>query len=177
MTLFEIYKTYFTIGMVTFGGGYAMIGIMERELVTRLNWLEKPEFLDMLALSQSLPGALAVNMAAMSGNRIHPKFGALTAYAGVVTPSLIVIYLIARFFEPYMDLPMVQAVFSGINPGVIGLMLASVLQMGKSIKPLQFNVLLGLFGLCGITVLGWHPLVMIVVSGLAGFLMKGKVAL
>lgn len=174
MTLFEIYKTYFTIGIMTFGGGYAMIGIMERELVTRLKWIEKEEFVDMIALSQSLPGALAVNMAAMSGNRIHPKFGALTAYGGVITPSLLVIYIIARFFEPYMDLPVVQAIFSGINPAVIGLMLASVFQMGKAIKPVQFNVLLGLFGLCGITVLGWHPLVMIVVSGIAGFLIKGR---
>ncbi len=175
MRLFEIYKTYFTIGIVTFGGGYAMIGIMERELVTRRKWIEKEEFLDMIALSQSLPGALAVNMAAMSGNRIHPKFGALAAYGGVITPSLLVIYIIARFFEPYMDVPVVQAIFSGINPAVIGLMLASVFQMGKAIKPVHFNVLLGLFGLCGITVLGWHPLVMILVSGIVGFLMKGRV--
>lgn len=177
MTLMQIYRTYFTIGIMTFGGGYAMIGIMERELVTRLKWIEKPEFLDMIALSQSLPGALAVNMAAMSGSRIHPRHGAFVAYAGVITPSLLVIYVIAKFFEPYMDLPMVKAVFTGINPAVIGLMLASVFQMGKSIKPLQFNVLMGVFGLCGIAVLGWHPLIMILTAGAAGFLMKGRATL
>ncbi len=177
MTLLEIYSVYFRIGIMTFGGGYAMIGIMEREVVTRRGWIEKPEFLDMVALTQSLPGALAVNLAAMSGSRMRPRWGAITAYAGVITPSLLVIYIIARFFEPYMDLPLVRAVFSGINPAVIGLMLASVLQLGRSIKPVPFNLLLGAFGLCAITVLGWHPLVMILVAGIIGFMMKGRVVL
>ncbi len=175
MTLLQIFRTYFKIGIMTFGGGYAMIGVMEREVVSRLKWIDKHEFLDMVALSQSLPGALAVNLAAMSGNRIHSKWGAPAAYAGVIAPSLLVIYIIARFFEPYMDLPLVRGVFSGINPAVIGIMLASVLQLGKSIKPLTFNILLGVFGLCGVTLLNWHPLVMILVAGAAGFFMKGRV--
>lgn len=175
MTLLQIYKTYFKIGIMTFGGGYAMIAIMEREVVGRLKWIEKQDFLDMVALSQSLPGALAVNLAAMSGSRLHPRWGAPCAYGGVITPSLIIIYIIARFFEPYMDLPMVRAAFMGINPAVIGLMLASVLQLGRSLKPVAFNILLCAFGLCTITVLGWHPLVMVLLSGAAGFLIKGRV--
>lgn len=177
MTLFNIYRTYFKIGIMTFGGGYAMIALMEREVVFRLKWLEKEEFLDMAALSQSLPGAIAVNLSAMSGSRIRPRGGALAAYAGVITPSLLTIYLIARFFEPYMDLPWVRAAFYGLNPAVIGLMLASVLQLGRALKPVPMNLLLGAFGLCGVTVLGWHPLVMIVGAGVAGYLMKGRVAL
>ncbi len=177
MTLLKIYQTYFKIGLMTFGGGYAMIAIMEREVVSHLKWLEKKEFLDMAALSQSLPGAIAVNLSAMSGSRLHQRWGAVTAYAGVITPSLLVIYIIARFFEPYMDRPLVRAVFYGINPAVIGLMLASVFQLGKAIKPVPMNLLLGAFGLCGVTVLGWHPLVMILGAGIAGFLMKGRVTL
>lgn len=176
MTLLDIYKTYFRIGIMTFGGGYAMIAIMEREVVYRLKWLEKAEFLDMVALSQSLPGALAVNLSAMSGGRIRPRWGALAAYAGVITPSLLVIYLIARFFEPYMDLPMVRAAFMGLNPAVIGLMMASVFQLGRAIQPIPFNLLLLAFGLCTIALLGWHPLVMILLAGAAGFLMKRRVS-
>lgn len=177
MTLIQIYKTYFRIGIMTFGGGYSMIAIMEREVVTRLKWLEEREFLDMVALSQSLPGAIAVNLSSMSGSRMRSKWGALAAYGGVITPSLLIIYIIARFFEPYMDLPMVRAIFAGINPAVIGLMLASVFKLGRAIKPVPFNLLLGAFGLGAITVFGWHPLVMILAAGSAGFLMKGRVTL
>lgn len=177
MTLLQIYRTYFKIGMMTFGGGYSMIAIMEREVVSRLQWLEKAEFLDMVALSQSLPGAIAVNLSTMSGSRIRPRWGAIAAYGGVITPSLVIIYIIARFFEPYMDLPVIRAIFAGLNPAVIGLMLASVFQLGRAIRPVPFNLLLGAFGLCAITVLGWHPLVMILAAGVAGFLMKGRVSL
>lgn len=176
MTLRQIYQTYFKIGIMTFGGGYSMIAIMEREVVGRLKWLDKAEFLDMVALSQSLPGAIAVNLSSMSGDRIRPRWGAITAYAGVITPSLLIIYIIARFFEPYMDLPVVRAIFAGINPAVIGLMLSSVFQLGRAIKPVPFNILLGLFGLGAITVLGWHPLIMVFIAGAAGFLVKGRVA-
>lgn len=175
MTLLKIFVEYFRIGILTFGGGYAMIAMMDREIVTRLKWLEKEEYLDMVVLSQSLPGALAVNMAAMSGSRIRGRKGALAAYAGIITPSLLVIYLIARFFEPYMDHPLVQAAFSGLNPAVIGIMMASVLQLGRAIQPVPFNLLLLAFGMGSVAVLGWHPLVMIFIAGCAGFLMKGRV--
>lgn len=177
MTLARIYAAYFKIGIMTFGGGYAMVAMMEREVVSRLEWLDKGEFLDMVALSQSLPGALAVNLAAMSGSRIRPRWGALTAYAGVITPSLLIIYIIARFLQPYMDLPLVRAAFAGLNPAVIGLMMASVLQLGKSIRPVTFNLLMGLFGMTAIAFLGWHPLLMVFVAGVAGYLVKGRVAI
>jgi len=177
MSLLRIYTAYFKIGIMTFGGGYAMIAMMEREVVSRLGWLDKDTFLDMVALSQSLPGALAVNLSAMSGSRIHSRWGALTAYAGVITPSLAIIYLIARFFEPYMDLPVVRAAFAGLNPAVIGLMLASVLQLGRAVRPVPFNLLLMLFGMTAVAFWGWHPLLMILAAAGAGYLMKGRVTL
>lgn len=103
------------------------------------------------------------------------RFGAVTAYAGVVTPSLLVIYLIARFFEPYMEAPLARAAFQGLNPAVIGFMLASVLQLGRSIRPGAFNLTLLLFGCVAVAVLGWHPLV-ILAAGAAGYFMKGRLS-
>lgn len=174
VTPLHVFAAFFRIGITTFGGGYAMIAMMEREAVARLGWLDKQEYLDMVALSQSLPGALAVNLSAMAGSRLNQRWGAWLAYAGVVTPSLLIIYLIARFFEPYMDSPMVRAMFSGMNPAIIGLMAASVYQLWRSIKPVPLNIALGAFGLAAVSVLGWHPLLMILIAGGAGFFLKGR---
>lgn len=168
-----VFSTFLYIGCITFGGGYAMLGVMERELVGRRQWLTAEEFLDMTALSQSLPGPLAVNMSALLGRRLNPVWGAWAAYAGVVAPSLIIIGLIAQFLEPYMNSPWVRAAFWGLNPAVLGLMLASLLQLGRNLEKVPFNVILGLFAFGAMIVLHWHPIVVILLAGAAGYLVVG----
>jgi len=173
MNFQTVFLTFVYIGCITFGGGYAMLGAMERELVGRKGWLTSEEFLDMTALSQSLPGPLAVSMASLLGRRLNPVWGSWAAYAGVILPSLIIIGLIAQFLEPYMSSPWIRAAFWGLNPAVLGMMLASLFQLGGGLKREKFNVLLAGFAFAGLVFLHWHPIVIIVIAGFAGYWVRG----
>lgn len=132
MIFLQLFWSFFKIGSFTIGGGYAMVPIIEEELVRKRRWIESSEFVDMLALSQSAPGILAVNISIATGYRIRGIGGAITATLGTVLPSFIIILLIAMFFQRFQDNEVVERIFKGIRPAVVALIAAPLIRMGKS---------------------------------------------
>lgn len=130
----KLFFTFLKIGAFTFGGGWAMISIMEKEIVHRNHWIEKTEFLDLLAVAQSLPGILAVNISVAVGDKLRSTRGSIVAALGTILPSFVMILLIAIFLTPEMikSNPTVSAIFKGIRPAVVALIVAPVLTTAKS---------------------------------------------
>ena len=132
----QLFGTFFKIGAFTFGGGWAMISIIEREIVTKYHWVRREEFLDLLAVAQSLPGILAVNIAVSVGDSLRGKRGSVAAALGTIMPSFVIILCIALFLTP--DLingnRVVSAIFRGIRPAVVALIVAPVISAAKAAK-------------------------------------------
>lgn len=130
----KLFLTFAKIGAFTFGGGWAMISIIEREVVDRHRWLDKAEFLDLLAVAQSLPGILAVNISVVVGDKLRGLKGAVTAAAGTIMPSFLIILAIAMFLTPesITSDPTLTAIFKGIRPVVVALILAPVFTTARS---------------------------------------------
>lgn len=128
---FRLFWAFFKIGAFTFGGGYAMIPLIQREVVDRKKWLEDEEFISMLAIAQSVPGPISLNTAVFVGNKIRGIKGSLIAGLGIILPSFIVILLIAMVFTEFKNNPGVERVFKGIRPAVVALIAAPLWNMGK----------------------------------------------
>ena len=172
----SLFATFFKIGAFTFGGGWAMISIIEREVVDKHRWIKKEEFLDLLAVAQSLPGILAVNIATAVGERIRGIRGSIVAAAGTILPSFLIILAIAIFLTPDIikNNRVISAIFMGIRPAVVALIIAPVLTSAKAAKlqwktvwiPFVVALMIWLdFGLIS------NPIFFIVLGGLGGFLM------
>lgn len=129
-----LFLTFAKIGAFTFGGGWAMISIIEREVVDKRHWLDRTEFLDLLAVAQSLPGILAVNISVVVGDKLKGLKGAIAAATGTITPSFLIILLIAMFLTPetIINNPTLAAIFKGIRPAVVALIIAPVFTTAKS---------------------------------------------
>lgn len=130
--LWTIFVSFFRVGLLTFGGGYSIIPMLEKEAINKYNWLTKEELLDFFAVSQCIPGVIATNMAVMVGNKVKKAPGAIAASVGVVCPSLIIIMLIAAFLQNFADLAIVQNAFWGIRVVVAALIAGVVLSMFKT---------------------------------------------
>lgn len=128
----ELFLIFFKIGAFTFGGGYAMIPLIRNEVVNKKGWLEDEEFMDMLAIAQSMPGPISLNTALFVGNKRLGFKGSLFSGAGIILPSFIVILLIAMVFTQFKDNPVVERIFKGIRPAVVALIVAPLLSLGKS---------------------------------------------
>ena len=178
------------IGLFTFGGGYAMIALLESELVAKRNWLEKDEFLDMVAVAESTPGPVAVNMATFVGASQGGLLGSLLATLGVVLPSFVIILLIAAILKNLRKYAGVNAFLSGVRPCVVAMILATALSMALSTL-LGFGSLqgglhpdaraLGVFGVLAAVHLVWKacrkksppPIAMIALSAVLGIVFWG----
>jgi Chromate transport protein ChrA len=128
----EIFLVFFKIGAFTFGGGYAMIPLIRNEVVSKKRWLDDNEFIDMLAIAQSMPGPIALNTALFVGNKRLGFKGSLFSGAGVILPSFIVILVIAIVFTQFKENPVIERIFRGIRPAVVALIAAPLLGLGKS---------------------------------------------
>lgn len=129
-----LFWTFAKIGAFTFGGGWAMISIIEREVVDKRHWLERTEFLDLLAVAQSLPGILAVNIAVVVGDKLRSLKGSLAASAGTIMPCFLIILAIAMFLTPetITENPVLSAIFKGIRPVVVALIIAPVVTTARA---------------------------------------------
>jgi len=130
--LFMLFFTFAKIGAFTFGGGYAMLELMKTELCHKKNWCEEAELLDYFALSQCTPGVIAVNTATFVGRKVKGIFGGIVATLGVVTPSFIIITVIAQFLQNFAQYQITQHVFGGIRIIVAVLVVNAVFTMGKA---------------------------------------------
>lgn len=132
----RLFATFFKIGAFTFGGGWAMISIIEREIVDKYHWIERDDFLDLLAIAQSMPGILAVNIATSVGDKLRGPKGSMVAAAGTILPSFLIILAIAIFLTPDIikNNSVISAIFMGIRPAVVALIIAPVLTSAKAAK-------------------------------------------
>ncbi len=130
----QLFYTYLKIGTFTLGGGYAMLPLIQREVVDRKGWIDEEEFLNMIALAQAAPGLTAVNSAIFIGWRVGGWKGVCGAVLGAVLPSFLIILAIAMVFQEWKEYPAVEAAFKGIRPAVVALIAAPLFKMAKSAK-------------------------------------------
>lgn len=150
----QLFLAFFRVGLFTFGGGLAMLPMFQKELVQKQAWLTDEEMVDIFALSQAIPGIIAVNSAAFAGRRQRGLAGAIVATLGVITPSIVIIILIAAFFSNLDKSQEVQKVLKGINVAVGVLLFSALLNLAKSTIKDWFSVLLGLAAF--FIILFWH---------------------
>ena len=132
--LLELFTTFFKIGLFTFGGGFAMIPLIEREVIERKRWIERKDFVDMLVLAQSVPGPVAVNTAVFVGYKRAGVAGAVAATLGTVLPSFLTILLLALFFAEVRDNRYVDAAFRAMRPAVVALIVAPLVGLTKGMR-------------------------------------------
>ncbi len=137
-----LFLTMLKIGLFTFGGGYAMIALLENEFVSRKKWLEQDEFLDVAAIAESTPGPIAINAATYIGYKRAGILGSVMATLGVCLPSFLIIYAISLFFDVFLSLTYAQYAFKGIQVCVIYLILSAGLKMFRKIKKTAFNIII-----------------------------------
>lgn len=140
--ILHMFITFFKIGAFTFGGGYAMIPLIEREVVDKNNWLSKEEFIDVIAISQSFPGALAINSCTFIGYKIGGTLGAVLGLLGVALPSFIIILIIAMAFNSFRNLKIVNLIFRGINAAVPVLILVGVNSLARVLDKNITNIII-----------------------------------
>ena len=138
--LCSLFASMFKIGLFTFGGGYAMIGLLEREFVEKKKWLSHDEFMDLIVIAESTPGPIAINCATYIGYKVGKWSGAVVATLGMVIPSLSIIYFISLFFEQFLAITWVSSAFCGIQACVVFLILSAGLKMLKKMKKTAFSV-------------------------------------
>lgn len=161
------------IGLFTFGGGYAMIALLEGELVSKKKWIDREEFLDVVAIAESTPGPIAINAATYIGYKKAGVLGALLATLGVCLPSFVIIYLISLFFDAFLSFSIVAYAFRGIQIGVIYLILSAGVKMFKGIKknPFNLSILIGtatLMVIFSLLAVKFSAIIYILVSGALG---------
>jgi len=164
----DIYMTFFKIGLFTFGGGYAMLPLIEREMVDRKKWVKEEDIVDVFALSQTMPGAIALNSSTLIGYRLGGMKASLCAMLGVITPSIIIITLIALFFNSYLDEPIVKAAFIGIRSGIVALVLKAGLRIAKAAVKDRLTLILCILAVFSIVVLDMNAIFLIIAGGSIG---------
>lgn len=168
-TLTRLFATFFRIGAFTIGGGYAMIPLIENDIVVKNKWIEREEFLDLIAVAQSCPGVFAVNISTFIGYKLFQTRGAIVAAFGAAMPSFCIILAIAMFFKQFEDIPWVAACFNGIRPAVVAMIAAPAFSLAKSAKINFANCWIPLASALLIWLLGVNPIFIILAAGIGGY--------
>lgn len=166
----QLFITFFRIGAFTLGGGYAMIPIIESDVVDKRQWINREEFLDLIAVAQSCPGVFAINISTFIGYKLRGNIGALTAALGAALPSFLIILCIAMFFHQFQDVKWVAACFNGIRPAVVALIAAPTFKLAKSAKINLANCWIPIASAALIWLMGVNPIYIIIAAGAAGYL-------
>ncbi len=164
------FGTFFKIGLFTIGGGYAMVPLIEEEIVNKKQWIAKEDFIDLLAIAQSVPGVFAVNLSIFIGYKLRKFPGALAMALGTILPSFLIILGIALFFQRFKEYEAVENIFKGIRPAVVALIAAPTFNMAKSAKINKYNVWIPIVSALLIWLLGVSPVYIIALAGVGGFI-------
>ena len=164
MLYLQLFWTYLKIGTFTIGGGYVMLSMIEREIVERKAWIDREEFMNMIALAQAAPGLIAVNSAIFIGWRIGGWRGVVATVLGAVLPSFFIILVIAILFQNYNDQPAIEAIFKGIRPAVVALIAAPLIRMARSAKITWITALIPIVGALLIWLGGVSPVWIILIA-------------
>lgn len=164
------FKTFFKIGAFTLGGGYAMISIIENEIVEKQKWISKDEFVDLLAVAQTCPGVFAINISTFIGYKLRKTPGAFCTSLGTALPSFLIILLIATLFHSFMDVSWVAAIFRGIRPAVVALIAVPTFTLAKSVKINFANCWIPILTALLIAYLGVNPIYVLIAAAAGGYL-------
>ena len=166
---FLLFKTFFKIGLFTLGGGYAMIPLIEAEVVDKHRWIGKSDFLDLIAIAQSCPGVFAINISIFIGYKLRRTLGAIVSALGTALPSFLIILAIALFFHQFQDNPIVASIFRGIRPAVVALIAVPTFNMARSARLSLANCWIPVVGALLIWLLGVSPIYIILAAGIGGY--------
>lgn len=172
-SLFTLFRSFFKIGLFTFGGGYAMIPLIEAEIIDRRKWLVRDEFLELLTLAQSAPGPIAINTSVFIGYKVRGIRGAVASALGAVMPSFLIILIIAIFFAEVRHNVVVDAAFKGMRPAVVALIVVPTLSLARGMHP----ALIGVVILSALAVwwFGFSPIYLIIAGAAAGILWTTRI--
>lgn len=166
--IIEIFILFFKIGAFTIGGGYAMLSLIEDEIVNKKKWLDHEEFLDGMAIAQSTPGVLAVNISLITGYKIAGFLGMFAGMLGAVLPSFFIVLFLSQVLLAYGNHPIVVAIFNGVKPAITALILISVYRIGKSANINRYNFVIPLIVAILIKYFAVSPIVIIIATMILG---------
>ena len=170
--LFDLFWTFCKIGALTFGGGYAMLPLIQREIVENKKWSTEKEILD-YAVGQCTPGVIAVNTATFIGYKLRGIIGGIVATLGVIFPSIVIILIIATFLQNFADLAIVQSAFAGIRVAVVALIITTVVKLIKSSIKDYLGVIIAIIAFVISAFIGLSPVYVVIAAALTGFISKG----
>ncbi len=168
--LLDLFIAFFKIGAFTFGGGYAMISVIEQEVVTKKKWLSETEFVDMLGTAQSLPGPISINSSVYVGYKLRGTLGAMVAAIGTALPSFVIILLLAIVFTDVQDHPTIEKIFKGIRPAVVALIVAPLVRLSQKTGITYKTVIIPIAAALLVWKLGISPIYIIIAAATGGLL-------
>ena len=168
--LFDLFWTFCRIGALTFGGGYAMLPLIQKEIVENKKWSTEKEILDYYAVGQCTPGVIAVNTATFIGFKLRGVIGGIVATLGVIFPSIVIILIIASFLQNFANLAIVQSAFAGIRVAVVALIITTVVKLLKSSIKDYLGVIIALATFIISAFFGLSPVYIVIAAGLIGFI-------
>ncbi len=172
--LFDLFLTFARIGGFTFGGGYAMLPMLQKELVDKKKWTTEEALLDYYAIAQCTPGVIAVNTATLVGYRLKGVLGGVAATLGVVAPSIVIITIIAAVLNNFAELPLVQNAFVGIRACVCALILESVIKLGGKAVSDWLTLSIAIVVFLAMCFFDLSPIVTVIFAALIGLLVQGR---
>lgn len=164
----DLFWSFFKIGTFTIGGGYAMLPLMQREVVDRHRWMDEAAFLDCVALAQAMPGVFAVNMAALTGQRLRGRRGAAAAIVGNILMPVVFILLLAMFFRAFRGNMVVEHIFLGLRPCVVALIAAPVFNLARKMQLRWRDAWIPVATALLVWLLGVNPILVVVVAAILG---------
>lgn len=168
--ILKLFSTFFNIGLFTFGGGYAMISLMQREIVEKNKWISKEDMSDMIVISESTPGPISVNIATFVGYKVSGFFGALCSTLGLVLPSFLIIILLSSFLNILQDNVIFQNAFFGIRAAVVALILKTFVSMYKEFPKKLFTYIIFAITFISVLLLNLKAIYMIIVAAILGII-------
>lgn len=170
--LINLFKAFAKVGVLTFGGGYAMLPILQREIVEKNNWATDEEIMDYYAIGQCTPGVIAVNTATFIGQKNKGVIGGIVATLGVIFPSIVIITIVAAFISNFSDLPVVKNAFAGVRVCVCVLILNAVIKLWKNsvVDKATLVIFLGVF--LGSALTDLSPIIFVLITAIAGIVVK-----
>lgn len=168
--LLQIFFTFFKISPVTFGGGYAMIPLIEREVVDRRKWVQTREITDIFAMSGSVPGAIAINSATFVGYRVAGVLGAIVATIGIMIPTFMIMVLLSLFFLSVQDHPMVEAAFMSIRATIVAMITYAAYKIGRTALIDKTTMVLTIGSVLVLWFMHLHPVLLVIVGAILGIL-------
>lgn len=168
----EAFGIFCKIGLFTIGGGYAMVPLIENEIVDKRKWIAKDDFINLLAIAQSVPGILAVNISIFIGYKLRGIRGSIATTLGTILPSFVIILAIALFFHSFKDNPVVERIFKGIRPAVVALIAAPTFAMAKSARINRYTLWIPVVSALLIWLLDFSPIWIIIAAGTGGYVWR-----